>query len=731
MVSSDGTVKVLDFGLAKWDRTEVPALDAGRATTIAETPITEAGLILGTPAYMAPEQARGEEIDKRADIWAFGVLLFEMVTGRRLFQGRTATDTIAAVVRDAPDLDKAPVKVRRLIGRCLEKDPKQRLRDIGDAWELLEEPVTRRSSFLPWMLAAASVVVAATVLAMYPRDREGTVAPGIVRTDLVAPAGTSAVDIAPPAISPDGRSIAFVASGRDGRTIYVRQLDSSSAVSVAGTSGARGVFWSADGGSLGFTTDSGLFSVAAAGGTPRALYRGSLGFWNGAWNAHGDVLFVPTGSGIPAIHRVSSEGGAVTAVTHLDSGREEVGHRFPVFLSDGRRFLYLAIRKDSGTSVVMGTLGSTDRRTVLEGTSAVVYTQDSGGRAYLLYARDRRLFAQPFKEASGEVDGVPRVIAQSVAGLGFGGLLPNVGASRTGVIAYGVVPTVSAALAWFDRRGTRVADVPNEWSGTEPALSPDGRYLAVVRNEPITQLAAIWITDLQRGVSSRLSSRRVHEVGPVWSIDGTAVAFHTHDDAGGLEIRRQAIDGRGADALLTRSSGALLDWTPDGRHLLMEERGRLRLIEIDGGASELPAKTDLTAAGSSQAKLSPDGKLLAFTSGESGRAEVHVMALPPATGRWQVSNAGGFQPAWGRDGREMFYVAPDLTLMSVSVTVGQKVALGTPVPLFKTVIPPQSLTSRNAFAVSADSQRFLIEVPLERATSVPFTVLMNWWAVFP
>jgi Tol biopolymer transport system component len=646
MVSSDGTVKLLDFGLAKRDRTEVPALDAGRATTIAATPITEAGLILGTPAYMAPEQARGEEIDKRADIWAFGVLLFEMVTGRRLFQGRTATDTIAAVVRDAPDLDTAPVKVRRLIGRCLEKDPKQRLRDIGDAWELLEEPVIRRSSFLPGMIAAASVLVAATVLAMDPRDREGTVAPGIVRTDLVAPAGTSASDIAPPAISPDGRSIAFVASGRDGRTIYVRQFDSSSAVSVAGTSGARGVFWSADGGSLGFTTDAGLFSVAAAGGTPRALYRGSLGFWNGAWNADGDVLFVPTGSGVPAIHRVSSEGGAVTAVTHLDSGREEVGHRFPVFLSDGRRFLCLAIRKDSGTSVVMGTLGSTDRRTVLEGTSAVVYTQDSDSRAYLLYARDRRLFAQRFNEASGEVDGVPRIIAQSVAGLGFGGLLRNVAASRTGVIAYAVEPTVSAALAWFDRRGTRVADLPNEWSGTEPALSSDGRYLAVVRNDPNTQSAAVWVTDLKRGVSSRLSSRRAHEASPVWSVDGSAVAFHTHDDGVGLEIRRQAIDGRGADTLLTRARGALLDWTSDGRHLLMVERGRLSLIEIDGGASESPAKTDLVAAGSSQTKLSPDGKFLAFTSGESGRAEVHVMALPAATGRWQVSSAGGFQPAW-------------------------------------------------------------------------------------
>jgi Tol biopolymer transport system component len=728
-VRPDGTVKVLDFGLAKWDQAASSDAASARLTTLEANPVTEAGWILGTPAYMSPEQARGEAIDKRADIWAFGVLLFEMVTGRRLFQGKSATDTIAAVVRDSPDLAAAPLKVRRLIGRCLEKDPRQRLRDIGDAWELLEEPVERRTSFVPWMLAAASVV-AATLLWM---NRPGTaepVAPALVRTELMPPLGMSAVDIAPPAISPDGRSIAFVASGRSGRAIYVRQFDSGAMVPVSGTSGARAVFWSADGASLGFTTDEGLFRVAAAGGTPRPLYRGTVGFWNGSWNARGDVLFVHQGSGVPTIHRVSSEGGAATPVRQVDKARGEIAHRFPMFLPDGTRFLYLAIREQSGTSIELGALGSTERRTVVDGTSAAVFARDVAGRAYLLYARDSRLFAQGFNEASGEVFGAAEVIARNVQGFGFAGLLPGVAASHTGLVVYGGESPISAALAWFDRHGTRVAEVPAEWSGIDPALSSGDRYLAVARNDPATQLAAIWVTDLARGVSTRITSRRAHEAHPVWSPDGSTLAFHTHNDAGKIELRARKVDGSSAEVLVSDVAGTVLDWSSDGRRLLVGATGRLRLIELDGGTPAARAGTDV-AAGTLQARLSPDGKLLAFTSDISGRSEVLIMALPPTTGQWQVSNAGGYQPAWGRDGRELFYVAPDLNLMSVSVTPGMPPTLGTPTAPFKTVIPAPSLTQRNAYAVSTNSERFLLEVPMEQRSAVPFTMVMNWWAGFP
>jgi Tol biopolymer transport system component/predicted Ser/Thr protein kinase len=717
-IKPDGTVKVLDFGLAKVGIDAQLTHDS--PTFLASA--TQPGMILGTAAYMSPEQARGKAVDKRADIWAFGVVLYELLTTKPLFAGDTVSDVLAAVLRQEPDLNAVPEKARLLIARCLEKDTGKRLRDIGD-YELLLSPES--SAPAPpgtaharrWMAIAAGAAVfaiASLALAAWLWHRPAAI-PELTRFEIKAPPGSS-IPLGAPAPSPDGRTLAYTVRGADGITrIYLRPLDSIESRVLAGTENAVHPFWSPDGRSLAFAADAELKRVEVAGGSVRKL-ASTVAPWHGSWGREGTILFLPGG----LTSKIAADGGESTPAVKLDEKKQEIGASFPFFLSDGNRFLVAMAHGDGSGSIDLASTGSMERRVVLaDVTSAPILAPTPNGRNYLLYLRDSTLMGQEFDEKTATVRGSPFVLLDPVGRVGARLIRPSIGVSPGGVLAYQAKGDAEEfQSAWFDRSGKTSGQILGAAGGLSPNLSPDGRFVAMRKGSGTT--SDIWLLDVARGSATRFTfgANGKNYANPVWSPDGKRMVYALM----GRGVYVKAVNGTGEEREVLQSDGAQpLAWSPDGRQLLVWQFGKLLLQSLDGGNAQVRVGSvaDIRNDG---AEISPDGKYVAFATAESGRPEIYVEAMPPGRGRWQVSIDGGVQPRWRKDGRELFFMSGDRKLMAVDIQTSPGFVTGVPHGLF------QSSASLNGYGVTPDGQRFLIASAAESAVDAPITVVLNWWA---
>jgi eukaryotic-like serine/threonine-protein kinase len=567
IADTQGVVKVLDFGLASVAQASAPASgDPVNSPTLTISP-TIAGMILGTAAYMPPEQARGKPVDKRADIWAFGCVLYEMLTGKQLFQGDDISEILAAVIKDQPDLSKAPPEVHRLLKGCLEKDPKKRLRDIGDAWKLLEAAPTaaQSSPSLPWIGRIGWIAAAVLALALGAlvglRFLRRPADPALLRFAVPAPENAQLGRQGSPAISPNGRSLAFIAGTVDHFQLWVRDLDSLSARPLAGTEGAQGPFGSPNSRSIAFFAGGKLKRVEVAGGAVLTLCDGGPSP-SGSWGSRDVILFSRSLAG--GLFSIPAVGGSATAVTTPETG-SEITHRFPWFLPDGRHFLYAS---HPARLIYVADLDAPDRlkarreipklQRAMSVNSAAVYAPPG----FLLFVRDRTLVAQPFDSDRGQVtgDAVPLVER-----------LGRFSVSQNGVLAYGAPGFGGAVqLTWFDRAGTAVGTVGIPGGTNWPAISPDGGRVAHDAGDSQALSVDVWVHDLARGTESRFTFGPNISDFPVWSPDGSHLAFRTIGQ-GKSALTQRAVDGSGEqlldDSPLDKRPD---DWSRDGQYILEE-----------------------------------------------------------------------------------------------------------------------------------------------------------------
>jgi eukaryotic-like serine/threonine-protein kinase len=771
-VSPDGKVKLLDFGLAKaWEG------DPGKesASGLTQSPTltaraTAAGMILGTAAYMSPEQARGKPVDKRADIWAFGVVLWEMLTGRRLFEGETVSDVLAAVLRAEPDWaalpEQTPGKIRDLLRKCLRRDAKLRLRDIGDARLDLEELGTagassasgrspfeekpavpdltagstasaasargsRKSLYLSWAIAAAFAAVAgvAGVLALRVRAPQAAASsPGLVRFDVNMPERTTlGLSLA---VSPDGRQVAFTALTADEASgIWVRQLSEGAPRPIRGTENGRFPFWSPDGRSLGFFAGGKLVVVEVATGILQTLCEAPEGR-GGTWGAGDAILFAP--STRDPLWRVSARGGKPVPVTELSKGEKQTSHRWPFFLPDGKRFIFVAMAaSDEGKGVFLSRPGAAKPRRLAGGVGLAQWVEPGG----LLTVRNNRLVFMPMDPESDRSPGAPVVVAEGLDNVGNAGptAYAPFSASRGGVLAFREYDETAGRLAFRDRTGRYLDSALPAGSFVEFTLSPDGRRVAAAASGGKSTEQNIWMLDLARNTVSRLSFGTGEEASPVFSPDGAQIAYSS-DRNGKSDVFVRAASGVGSDELVWKSDENKWpdDWTKDGKALLVESQSPrtqmdLWLQPLGGDRKPVPILT--SAANESHSALSPDGKFFSYSSDETGRSEVYVQSFPPGGGKWQASTGGGDQALWRRDGKELFYLAGDGRLMAVPVSTSPTFSAGSPEPLFNAAtgeITPSGI--RNFYIPVPDGSKFLVLTYARAGQSNALHVLLNWTA---
>jgi len=742
-VRPDGTVKVLDFGLAKaWE-------EPGASSELAYSPTitghhTRAGVILGTAAYMAPEQAAGTATDGRADVWAFGVVLHEMLTGRRLFEGETVSHVLASVLKDEPTWEGLPPglppRVLELLRRCLRKKPKERLQAIGEARIALSEvlaapavpaaaaaaPADARPApsgwrgALPWAVAAIAVAAAvgvAMVARRAPPERR------VVRFHFASPEALTSVG--PPRISPDGRMIAFDATDEKGATlVWLRALDDLEARPVPGTDGATRPFWSPDSRYLGFVAGGKLKKVPVAGGPPQTVTDAPTGS-DGSWGTSGVILF--DGQSTDPIRRVAATGGTPVPVVgpDPDHGVADVG--WPDFLPDGRHFLYMVDGKKSGDRFLMvGSLdGKEAGRKVIDVGSMVQYAPPG----YLLYLRENSLLAQPFDAGSLKTTGEAVPLTEHL-GPGPSGLA-DFSASDDGTVVYRSGWTAHRRLVWRDRNGKELEDADQPAVHEEMALSPDGRTLAMTIQGPGSHNRDIWLRDLEHKVTSRFTFDPADDTGPLFSPDGKTIVFSSTRDGGAPDLYEKPASGGGRAALVLKTGKPIIaqDWSRDGRWIALDLMGATTGFDIWALAASGPDKGKAipVVVGPSievRPSFSPDGRWLAYESNESGRFEIYVCPFPGPGGKWQVSNGGGTEAIWSRDGREICYLSPSSKLVSVPVTAGATFSAGQPMDLFEVHLPPVLL--RNRWLANAADTRFLFLEPEGAARSLPMTVVLNW-----
>jgi serine/threonine protein kinase len=726
MITPAGVVKVLDFGLAALPNRDHEGADPVNSPTLTISP-TRAGMILGTAAYMSPEQARGKAVDKRADIWAFGVVLYEMLTGKRLFEGETVSDTLAQVLTKQPDWEQVPAKVRRLLKKCLEKDPKKRLRDIGDAWELLEDapiaaaPSRSRVSVAGW-IAAAMLLLALIGLSFVHFRKAPPPEERSVRFQVPWPEKSSDAIFR---LSPDGRYLAIAGSLNSSSRLWVRPLDSLEARVLPGTEEARFPFWSPDSAFIGFFAQGKLKRIALAGGPPQAICDAPRGL-GGTWNRDGVIVFTPD-FGMP-LYRVPAAGGGPAPVTKLAGS---VGHAWPQFLPRTDRFLYfgfgVGLGKREASGIYVGSLDEKPPVHILAGSAATYAPPDaSSNTGYLLFLRERTLMAQSFDPERLRLRGDLVPLAEPV-GTEVLGFLPAFSVSDGGVLAYSSGEEgANRELVWLDRTGKLIgsAGPPGEYSNFR--LSPDEKRIVMDRSAP-QSAPDIWVLDLLRGVTSRLTFDPATDNLPIWSPDGQRVVFPS-SRKGLFDLYIKAASGAGQEELLIKlgtPTGWATDWSRDGRFILYQIPGvntgqDLWIAPQFGDRKPFPYLQ--TQFNEQEGAFSPDGRWIAYVSDESGRDEIYVQAFPLSGEKHEISTGGGSEPYWKEDGRELFYMAADRNLMAVPVTLGTTITPGTPKALFP--VPASAL--RHSYAVTADGQRFL--VTRSAGEMPPITVVLNWQA---
>jgi Tol biopolymer transport system component len=660
---------------------------------------------------------------------------------------------LAAVLEREPEWDllppDTPPKVHALLRRCLQKDPKRRLRDIGDARIEIEETlatpnadvavVSKARRFrgrLPFVITAAAIVAGAAVgVALYlrPTAVQDT---RVYQSSILPPAETSLATLPHQrfALSPDGRQLAFVASTRGGleqlSQLWVQPLDGTPARMLPGTEGAFTPFWSPDSRFIGFYAGLSLKTIDVAGGPPQIVADVKSGNPGATWNRDNVILFSATGEG-SAIKRVSASGGTVSPVTTLDTGSGETQHWAPFFLPDGRHFLYVAVGTSSGVptsvnGIYAAALDSNERKLLVPGGASPRYAQ-----GFLLFLRNQTLMAQPFDVARLELTGDAIQVAEQVATGGLSGRMGAVTVSDMGVLAYqrGAGGELSQLL-WVDRTGRELETLGDPASYRDLALSPDGRRAAVSLPNAAGANHDIWLFDVARGLRTRLTFDQADEYGPIWSPDGGRIIFSSLR-GGNPDLYQKSSSGVGTEEFLAEaaSGGAefAFSWSHDGRSLLF---GRISSgSDIDLWLLPLlerrkPLPLIQTPFCECVAAFSPDGRWVAIVSDESGRNEVYVVPFSGPAAKTQVSTAGGNWPRWRRDGREIFYMAPDNRLMVAAVDRQRsELQISTPSPLFET-----RTRINQGYGVAPDGQRFLINAIVDAAVQ-PITLIVNWPAL--
>ena len=730
-LTASGSVKILDFGLARAIGRE-EHIDGAAATAIRD------GLIVGTPAYMSPEQARGEHVDQRADIWAFGCVLYEMLARRRPFRGTTIPETIDAILGGHPDWQQlprtVPTGIHRLLRRCLDPDPTRRLHHMADARIEIEDAAgpgaaeeaggTRSLRQREWILAGLTVVFAVGFAVLFLRPVQK--APDLQIVDVTT---TWTFDPLSFALSPDGRRVAFVGDYQGQPTLWVRSLDASNAQPLPGTQGARRPFWSTDSQTIGFFAFSELKRIDTRGGAPRPITEIIAGT-AGAWGAGGNILFSgllsstispnPTG-----LLRVDAEGRGTSEVATRPA-KASVGHRYPQFLPGGRQFLFYADGSSDGRGVYLGSLDSKETTRLVSSDSQGAYLAPD----WLLFVRRGTLLAQRVDLDRRAMIGDAVTVAESVACDPITGGAA-VSTSDTNVIAYRSARGSATQLEWFDRLGNPLGTLgsPDGAGLSNPRLSPDGHR--VIGERTVNNETALWLVDPSHQVLFARTSDQSMARYPVWSRSGDLIAFASVRTGAVRFFTRSATGAGKENALLeTPSWTALSDWSSDGRFLLFfgpDPKTGTDLWVLSTETHQ-PKLFLSTAANEMWGQFSPDGRWIAYQSNETGRFEIYVRPFPGPGGPIPISTSGGIYARWSRDGSELYYVAPDATLMAVRIhRQATTISADTPIRLFKTRRVGGGVNVigyAHQYDVAPDG-RFLINVEPE-SNLHPITLVMNW-----
>ena len=753
-ITKDDRVKILDFGLAKLRE---PKTDLHGSEDATRKALTDPGVVMGTVGYMSPEQVRGHTADHRADIFSFGVILYEMLTGRQAFHGDSVVEKMHSVLKDeVPDTDdsgaRIPPALDKLMRRCLEKKPEHRFHsahDLGFALEALASPTsssgmglttaataaveeTRRSVWLgrlPWIVSGVLLVGLVAVLPFAIR---------YFRQARVADTGAVSFYLAPPekstgfqqmAISPDGRNIVYITT-LDGKSqLWLRPINAFTARPLAGTDGANGfMFWSADGRSIAFQASGKVKKVDLTDGTVQTVCDtiSDIRGFGGTWSRDGTILFFNGGTGIL---RIAPAGGEPAVLPGFEPSPDRID-RWPMFLPDGRHFLFLSTGGNQAKpEIFVGSIDSVERKRVIPADSHAAYVASPAGGGYLIFARDGALMAQAFDTASFAVTGEPFRVSEQIRINSNSRAFFSV--SEGGTLVYD--PSGEGEkrqLTWFDRTGRQLDTIGQPDLSVRARLSPDQRYAAITRRTQDGLSYDLFVVDIARGASSRLNSDDPRTTEAIWSPDGSRVAW-SMQKGGVWRLIQKLASGAGPEEVLLESKDAIFptDWSPDGKFILFSQRDNVRkrhiwVLPLEGDRK--PLVYFQTSREDHSAIFSPDGKYVAYVSSESGREEVYVQTFPASAGKWPISTNGGSNPRWRADGRELFYVQTDGKVMSVEIKSGGSFEPGIPKPLFD--ISAARTQATTEYAVSPDGQRLLFLSRLTETGLSPLAVVVNWTA---
>jgi serine/threonine protein kinase/WD40 repeat protein len=741
--------KLLDFGLAKMNETiELSGADVTQLSV--HRPITVEGTILGTLQYMSPEQLEGKEADARSDIFSFGAMLYEMITGRKGFAGSSQASLIAAVMTTAPPpvstiQPMASPALDRLVRRCLAKSPDDRWQCAGDLLSDLEwiaesgsqagapaplAAMRRSRERIAWLaggLAGLMVVILIAWIAVHLRNEPAP--PAMVRFEIPVPDKLSFFWSQLPAVSPDGGRIAFTAaeSGIGTQQLFVRPLNTATATELP-VSGSSPMFpfWSPDGQQIAFSSGGTLQRVGVSGGTPVTICECNARS-GGTWNRDG-VILSENSTGV--LYRVSAAGGDAKPLRPLAHG--ETAQRWPEFLPDGKHYLYLSVGNGPNQpGIYAASLDSNDRTFLVATNTNAAYLQSG----QLLFTRGSVLMAESFDLQSLKLSGEPRPVADHIE-LGPTTTIASFAASPSGVVVWRhTKPSSLSSLQWFDRSGRKLSVVGEPVDYSNPGLSPDDSKLAVCIRDPQTRTRDIWIFDLLRGGKTRLTFDPADDIDPIWSPDGTRIAF-TSDRSGQRNIYWKLADGSGPEELLVGGKEAqenVEDWSRDGKYLIYNflSGGRATLRVLPLGGDRKPVTYLDTGFFTTESQFSPNGRWVAYYSTESGRMEVYVqgVSLDPSQsrGKWQISTAGGELPRWRRDGKELYYHFGTQYFAVDVTTDGPTFVAGIPKPLFEAHAVGTTGSGGSPYVVTSDGKRFLVLAATdEKAPSSPLDIVVNW-----
>jgi eukaryotic-like serine/threonine-protein kinase len=726
-------VKLLDFGLAK---------HTSRAATPDDptlTSLTGQGQILGTPQYISPEQLQGKEADARSDLFSFGCVLYEMLSGKRAFRGENTMSVMAAILEREPLPLDVPPSLERVIKTCLAKNPDERFQNALDvkhnlAWAM-ETPaaalVARRKNQWRVITAAALGLLVFGVLGGWAiaHFRETRVEDQALRLEIDPPAdsqiawGTNSAGIS---LSPNGKTAAFVAKGNQKNSLWVRALDGSATRMIEGTDGIDYPFWSPDSRSIAFYAGGKLMRVEVAGGAPRRICDLPLGIRGGAWSGDDQIVYAAWSS---TIFQVAASGGQPSALTKLDVSQEEVFHYWPQILPGGR-FLYFArSKKPENSGVFAASLAKpADRVKLLSIDGNALYAPGPGGNdGYLLWSRDGALVAQDFNASTLKLSGEPRIVADHVATMSVSGQM-IAAASTNGLLLFTASPP-QKQFTWRDRSGKVSGVVGKPGQHNMFRLSPDGQRIAIGQVSSAGK-GDLWMLEVNRAVTSRLSSRPGTNVWPVWSPDSQSIVFSSGPP---FNLFRTAVGGSGDERRLTQSDffqGAD-DWSHDGRFILFDQtapgtKDDLWILPLSpDGAPGKPQPWLQTTSDEYEGVFSPDSRWIAYQSDESGHLEIYIDTFPERHGKVQISTNGGTIARWAADGQELFYISPDAKMMAVSLKAGGPPEPSAPRELFQVDVFDPDVSP---YEVARDGTGFLtVETPPH--ASEPLTLIVNWPAL--